>query len=326
MLGSTAALTGSWGLSVVFVYVLLAQAGLPLPAAPVLLLGGAVAVRDPVWGAQAFVLATAASTVADVGWYLAGRVYGNRILRLLCQVSLSPDSCVNDTLTRFGRWGQKAIVLAKFIPGAATLAPPLAGALRMDARTYLGLTLLGSSLWTAAYLTLGALAAPAILRLLPVVARQGRAALVLALLLLAAYILFKWIERRRLIAALRGARLEAAELRAMMLGGNAPVVLDVRSHTAFAVDPRTIPTAVHVPPNEVKARLVGVAREGEVVVYCNCPNEATAARIAKLLIDQGFTRVRPLRGGLDGWVRAGFPVERIAVATVVAPSALVPTL
>jgi membrane protein DedA with SNARE-associated domain/rhodanese-related sulfurtransferase len=290
----------------------------------VLLLGGAVAARDPVWGAQALLLATAASTLADCGWYLAGRVYGNRVVRLLCQLSLSPDSCVNDTLTRFGRWGYKAIVLAKFVPGASTLAPPLAGALRMNARTYLGLTLLGSFLWTSAYLALGALAAPALLRLLPLAARQGRTVLLLALLVLAVYVLFKWLERRRLVVALRGARIEAAELHGMMLGGQAPVVLDVRTHTAFGVDPRTIPAAVHVPPAEVKTRLVGIARDAEVVVYCNCPNEMTAARIAKLLIDQGFTRVRPLRGGLDGWVTAGYPVEQIALEAGFPSAALVP--
>jgi len=325
MLDSTAALTGSWGLPVLFVYVFLAQAGLPLPAAPVLLLGGALAARHPIWGAQAFLLATIASTLADGSWYLAGRRYGNRVVRLLCSLSLSPDSCVNDTLTRFGRWGNKAVVLAKFVPGAATLAPPLAGAMRMNARIYLGLTLLGSSLWTAAYLGLGALAAPAILRLLPVVARQARTALLLALLVLAVYILFKWFERRRLIVALRGVRLEAAELRAMMQGGDAPVVLDVRTHTAFRVDPRTIPTALHVPPEEVKTRLVDIARDAEIVIYCNCPNEMTAARIAKLLIDQGFTRVRPLRGGLDGWVGAGYPVKRVEIE-MVSPAALVPML
>lgn len=323
MLDSTEALTGSWGLSVLFVYVLLAQAGLPLPASPMLLLGGAMAARDPVWGAQAFLLATIASTLADWSWYLAGRVYGNRVVRLLCSLSLSPDSCVNDTLDRFGRWGNKAIVLAKFVPGAATLVPPLAGALRMNPRIYLGLTVLGSSLWALAYLALGALAAPAILRLLPVVSRQGRTALLFALLVLAAYMLFKWIERRRLIVALRGVRLDASELHAMMESGQALVVLDVRTHTGFAVDPRTIPGARHVPPDQVKTGLVDIARDTELVLYCNCPNEASAARIAKLLIDQGFTQVRPLRGGLDGWVEAGYPAERVVIE-MTAPGALMP--
>jgi rhodanese-related sulfurtransferase len=230
---------------------------------------------------------------------------------------------VNDTLTRFRRWGQKAILFAKFIPGASVLAPPLAGALRISGSTYFMLTVLGSALWAATYLTLGALAAPAILQMLPVVAQQGRTALVIALLLLTAYILFKWIKRRQLIVALRGARIEAVELRTMMLSGLAPVILDVRTNAAFAVDPRTIPTSMHVPPDAVRTRLTGIARDGEIVLYCNCPNEVTAARIAKLLIDQGFSRVRPLQGGLDGWVKAGYPVERITIEAVVASAALV---
>jgi membrane protein DedA with SNARE-associated domain/rhodanese-related sulfurtransferase len=315
-------LAGSWGLSLVFLNVLLSQAGLPIPVAPVLLLAGAVAARDPAWGLKSFLLATGACTAADVAWYCAGRFYGNRILRLLCRLSLSPDSCVGETQSRFERWGRKAIVIAKFVPGLSILAPPLAGAVQMRGAEFLALSMLGGSLWAGTYLALGALAAPAILQLLPWVVRQGPTALLVVLLLLTAYVLVKWDQRRRLIASLRSVRVEAADLHAMLHSGRAPVILDVRTRTARALDPRVIPAALHVPPEEVRVRLASIARDGEIVVYCNCPNDASAARVAKLLMDQGFSRVRPLKGGLDGWVEAGYPIERVAVAEVITPRAL----
>lgn len=324
MLHSITALAGLWGLLLVFINVLLAQAGLPIPAAPVLLLAGAVAARDPVWGAESFLLAAVACTAGDLSWYCAGRLHGNRILRLLCRLSLSPDTCVSQAHRGFERWGRKAIVIAKFVPGLSILAPPLAGALRMKGTEFLALSLLGSSLWAGTYLALGALAAPAILQLLPWAAQQGGKAVLVALGLLTGYILIKWLERRRLIASLRTARIEPAELYALLHGGSAPVVLDVRTQTARALDPRTIPSSVHVPPGEAQAQLASIARQREVVVYCNCPNDASAARVAKLLMDQGFTRVRPLRGGLDGWVEAGYPVEDATDALSVAPQTVVP--
>jgi membrane protein DedA with SNARE-associated domain/rhodanese-related sulfurtransferase len=313
---STNALAGSWGLALVFFNVLLAQAGLPIPAAPVLVLAGAVAARDPVWGAEAVLLATVGSALGDVAWFLAGRFYGSRILRLLCRLSLSPDSCVGETLTRFERWGRKAIVVAKFVPGLSIVAPPVAGALRMKGTEFLALTLLGAALWSATYLALGVLAAPAILQLLPWAARQGLRAVPVVLVLLAGYVLLKWLERRRLIASLRSARIEPADLHARLRSARPPVMLDVRTRAAWEIDPRKLPSALHVPPEEVRTRLASMARDEEVVLYCNCPNEASAARIAKLLIDQGFTRVRPLRGGLDGWVEAGYAVERASVTDI----------
>jgi len=50
-------------------------------------------------------------------------------------------------------------------------------------------------------------------------------------------------------------------------------------------------------------------------LYCTCPSEASAARVAKILMNHGFKRVRPLLGGLDAWVAAGY-----AVVTVQAPN------
>ncbi len=302
-------LTGPAGLSLITANVLADQLGLPVPAAPTLLIAGALAVNHPEWGAELFVLATAACVVPDLLWYAAGRVYGNRVMRLLCRVSLSPDSCVSDTQSRFERWGGKALVIAKFVPGLAVIAPPLAGALRMGWMPFLVQSAAGAALWVAACLLGGALFAPQITRLLPYAAQYGGRAIAGLAVLLAAYVAYKWWERRRFYAALRMARIGVSELYALMEARRAPVVLDVRSHSARKLEPRSIPDAIHVPPDEVGARISHLPREREIVVYCTCPNEATAARVAKMLMSHGFNQVRPLHGGLDAWVEAGYPVD-----------------
>jgi membrane protein DedA with SNARE-associated domain/rhodanese-related sulfurtransferase len=304
-------LSGSAGLLLVFLNVLFKQAGLPIPAVPTLLVAGALAVRQPLWGVAAITLATTACIAADIGWYCGGRAYGNRIIRLLCRVSLSPDSCVSETHARFERLGVKALIFAKFVPGLSAIAAPLAGALRMRFRSFLSMTAVGGLLWVAAYVAVGALAAQEILALLPRLGELGARAAALIASALVLYVLLKWLQRRRFYSALRMARVSVQELRAMMGREPPPVVADVRSSSARSLDPRSIPGALQVPPEEVARILATLDHGGEVVLYCTCPNEASAARVAQLLMKHGVVRVRPLQGGLDAWIAAGYPVVAI---------------
>jgi membrane protein DedA with SNARE-associated domain/rhodanese-related sulfurtransferase len=311
-------ITEPWGIAVIFGNVLVEQLGLPLPAIPILLVAGSMVVPAHVrWGIEVFVAATLACVCTDSGWFIAGRLYGNRLMRLLCRVSLSPDSCVSQTHQRFERWGVKALVVAKFVPGLTVIAVPLAGAQGMHWALFLGLTAVSSALWIAVPLLVGVLAAPQITSLLAFLDKVSGRALAVALALLASYILLKLWQRHRFRAQLRMARVEPSELHTLLQRQPPPpppVVLDVRSSSARALDPRTIPTAVYVPLDQVQARLASFAHTKEVIVYCSCPNEASAARVAKLLMEHGVKRVRPLRGGLDLWCAAGYPVTSIAPA------------
>ena len=230
-------------------------------------------------------------------------------MRWLCRLSLTPDSCVNDTHARFERSGGKALIIAKFIPGLGALAPPLAGAMRMNGLRFVSLSGVGSALWVMALLGLGALLQEQILTLLPRVAAFGAEAVVAGGAGLVGFIGFKWWERRRFFATLAMARISVEELYALMDSGTVPQVVDVRSHQALALDPRRIPGAVHAPPDDLAAHVGHLSREQDIVLYCSCPNEATAAQAAKLLMSQGFSRVRPLRGGLDAWASAGYPMD-----------------
>jgi len=298
--------------------VLVDQLGLPVPAVPTLVVAGAVAVDHPWWGAELFLFAVLACTVADTVWYVAGRRYGNGVMKLLCRISVSPDSCVNETYVRFERWGPKAIVVAKFVPGLAIIAPPLAGALKMGWARFIGLTAVAASLWVGAYLAAGVLFKAQIDWILPRAADLGGPAAAVILAALGGYIAFKWWQRWKFHSMLRMARISVAELHQRMRVPPVPTVVDVRSMSAQTLDPRRIPGALHVPLSEVDLHLKDLPRDREIILYCTCPNEATAARVAKLLISRGFTRVRPLHGGLEAWVDAGYAVETAGVATICA--------
>jgi rhodanese-related sulfurtransferase len=146
-------------------------------------------------------------------------------------------------------------------------------------------------------------------------------AVVALCVILVGYVLYKWWDRARFFSTLRMSRIEASDLHGLISSGAAPLIVDVRSTTAIALEPRRIPGALRVPLNEARDRLLGMSREREIVPYCTCPNEVSAAEVAKILIDNGFRRVRPLRGGLDAWITAGYAVDPILNAELVAPSA-----
>ena len=303
-------MSGQTGLALVVLNVFVDQAGLPVPAGPTLVVAGAIAAMHTAWGVELFVLATVACVVADLGWFWAGRYYGNRVMRLLCRVSLSPDSCVSETQQRFERWGGKALVFAKFVPGLSTIAPPLAGALQMSLLRFVALSTLGAALWVFAFMAAGAMLQRQIDALVPYVTRYAGSALLIAGVLLAGSVAFRWWERRRFHALLRMARISVDDLYALIEAAGAPVILDVRSHSARRLDPRVIPNALHVPPDAVGRHVEHLPRDREVILYCTCPNEASAANLARILVRHGFKRVRPLRGGLDAWVAAGYPVRQ----------------
>jgi membrane protein DedA with SNARE-associated domain/rhodanese-related sulfurtransferase len=305
-------------LSVVFFNVLLEQLGMPLPAMPTLIVAGALAADRQLPALAVCGLALGACLIGDCAWYFAGRVYGGRVMRLLCRISLTPDICVSETQTSFERWGSKALIVAKFIPGLSMVAQPLAGATGMRLSRFALYSALGSMLWIGAGLLIGVLLKSQIVRLLPKLTSVGPTAVTLLLVLFIAYLAFKWRERRRFRAAIDMARISAYDLHERMRDERAPVIVDVRSMTATSLALRRIPGALHVPVHEVGRHVETLPRDREIVFYCTCPNEASAAQAARLLMNHGFHRVRPLHGGLDAWIAAGYPVEDIPAASAAA--------
>ena len=312
MTNDLASLVSQYGLAIVFGNVFIEQIGAPIPAIPTLVVAGAFAAAGRLSMAWVFVVALIACVLADLAWYVAGRIYGNRVMRMLCAISLTPDSCVSQTQERFQRWGVKALLIAKFVPGIALLAPPLAGATRIGWVRYLVFNTAGAALWVAAGMGGGMLLGAQIERLLAYLERYGAAAIYIIVAIVAGYVAFKWWERHRFFRMLRMARISVDELHRLMDAGEAPLIVDVRSAIARTMEPRHIPGALHLPLHGFEEHVRELPRDREIILYCSCPNEASAAQVAKLLINAGFVRVRPLSGGLDAWIAAGHPVDSIA--------------
>jgi len=307
---SLVSIIGQYGVGIVAGNVFLDQMGLPVPAVPTLVVAGAISADGGMPLPALFAVSVIACLVADCSWYWVGQRYGIRVLKTLCKISLEPDSCVSQTQTRFERWGINSLVIAKFIPGLAILAPPMAGAMRIGWPRFITLSACSAVLWVGSGLAAGVLFKSQIARLLERLGGFGSIAGAGVLVLLAAYIAFKWWERTRFYKMLRMARISVAELYDLIQAGAKPLIVDVRSFTARSLEPHWIPGALHVPLQDISTHLRELPRDRDIILYCNCPSEATAARVAKMLMNHGFRRVRPLHGGLDAWVAAGYEVER----------------
>ncbi len=305
-------LIAQYGLALVFANVLLEQLGLPIPAVPALVVAGALSAEGEFSPLAVFGVAFVACMMGDALWYLAGRRYGRRVMTLLCRLSLSPDSCVRQTEFRFERWGKLTLLLSKFIPGLSTVAPPLAGAMRLGWPSFLLLNGLGVVIWAGTAIAAGMAFHTEINEFIVRLEGLGTLAAGAIGVLLGGYIALKWWERRRFYRMLRIARIGVDELRALMDGDERPVVVDVRSSGNRGLDPRFIPGALAMDLAEVDRRLEQLPADREIIFYCTCPNEASAAQVAKKLMGLGYTKVRPLHGGLDAWIAAGYEVEHRA--------------
>ena len=299
-----------YGLAFVFANVLVEQMGAPIPAVPTLVVSGALAAQGELSAWAVFAIAILACTIGDGLWYAAGRRHGVRILGTLCKVSLSPDSCVRRTENQFARWGLLGLVLGKFIPGVSALAPPLAGAMKVGWGRFLAFNTLGAALWSGTAMVGGMIFHRQIAVALDRFDELGARALEIVAVLVAAYVAFRWSERRRFLRTMSARRIEAAELRRLMDEGQRPLVVDVRSATERDLDARFIPGALAIDLPDVESRGAELQKEREIVFYCSCPNEASAAMAARQLVQLGYAHVRPLLGGLEAWVAAGYEVER----------------
>lgn len=289
-----------YGLFIVFGIVLVEQGGLPIPAFPILVVSGALAATGGASWPATIAVAVAACLIADLFWFHAGRFYGTRILRLLCKISLSPDSCVSQTEDKFARFGVKSLIVSKFIPGFNIVASPMSGALGVATARFVAFSMAGSLLWSATGVALGVAFHRSVDRVLDVMSAMGTTAVLVVLALLGMFVLYKYLERRRARAAMAIERIAMPELMALIEGGHAPLIIDARSATARQLE-QAIPGATIYDSCAEDGLLVGVDKARHIVVYCNCPNDVTAAQVARQFLNHGFHRARPLQGGLDAW-------------------------
>ena len=304
----------SYGYVLVFAWVLVEQLGLPLPAVPVLLAAGALSVEGHLNLFLVFGAALAASLIADTAWFMVGRRYGHKVLNLLCKMSLEPTTCVNRTQVSFGRNRGTMLIFAKFVPGLATMAPPVVGQSGMSTRNFLFFDAVGSTLWVGVLLAGGRFFADLLNRNAAVIEWVGRFSGMLLVVGIAAFLVARIVRRAMVLSELAAARIEPEELKEWIDRGEDPFIVDLRHPLELGPDPFTLPGARHFAPDALSSRRDEIPRDREVVLFCSCPSEATAAKTALTLQKLGLDRVRPLRGGLDAWRDLGFPLEPVEVA------------
>jgi membrane protein DedA with SNARE-associated domain/rhodanese-related sulfurtransferase len=313
------ALLASQGAALVFAATLASRLGAPVPAVPFLIVAGGLTVGGQVSFIAVVLAAVLGNILGDGVWFLAGRRWGYRVMRLLCRISLSQDSCVRRSESILTRWGGWSLIAAKFVPGVSVVAPPMAGALGMSNLRFLAYETVAALIWTLVGLFVGRIFHAAIQDVLAVISDIGLGALAIGLLALAAFIGWRYRQRRlaQQVGDIDHIRVEA--LREALAAGVGPTVIDVRSDEARALDTRAIPGAIGIGLKQLPKRLGAFADGRELVVFCDCPDDASAIAAARVLMGAGLPRVRVLAGGLDAWVamhaaapvRAGVPLAAV---------------
>ena len=300
-----------YGYLLLFAWVLVEQLGLPLPSVPVLLAAGALSAQRQISFPLALAVGVAASLTADSVWFFIGRTHGHRVLRLLCKLSLEPTTCVRRTQDSFGRRRGAMLMFAKFVPGLSTLAPPVAGQNGMRFGLFLLYDGIGSAFWVGVTMACGRFFGDLLKRNPSLLDWVGRFSGALLILGVVGFFIARLVRRRVVLKELAASRLEPEELKRQLDAGEQVYIVDLRHPLELVPDPFKLPGAVHFSPDALTARHLEIPRDRDVVLYCTCPSEATAAKTAMQLHKLGIERVRPLRGGFDEWKRLGYPMDAI---------------
>jgi membrane protein DedA with SNARE-associated domain len=256
------------GYILLFFWVMAEQAGLPVPATPLLLAAGALAGQHQLNFGLAVMLAATGSLVSDTFWYCVGKRKGAVVLNLLCKIALEPDSCVRRTETTFTRLGFRTLLICKFVPGLNTAAPALAATAGIGLPQFLLADWFGALLWASAFAGLGLAFSHQLDRLADDVARFGSWTMVLLVVGIAGYIAYKFYQRRQFLKQVAGTRIAPNELKAKLDAGNPITIIDLRHPLDLLPDPRTLPGALQISPEELEKRHSEITRDGEIVLFC----------------------------------------------------------
>ncbi|AGI25498.1 VTT domain-containing protein [Pseudomonas sp. MT3] len=291
------------GLSLLFLNVLLEQLGLPIPAYPALIVAGALALQGSgVPLGEALAVAVVACLIADFIWYFAGRHYGGFMLRSACKISLSPDSCIRQSQSLYLRIGPRALLISRFLPGASALTTTMAGMTRTPPPRFLGYDCAGAALWAGSALMIGSIFSDAVDHVLGWLTQYASLGAALLFGAFALFITWKLWQRFSLLRRTsRIPRISVGELRARLDAGQPPLILDVRAQLDGEAIPGSIPFGLDTPLDQLHGSLEGQ----DVVIYCACPHELSAAMLAERLQASGHPRAWALSGGLDAWHAQG---------------------
>ncbi|HEX3470304.1 MAG TPA: VTT domain-containing protein [Silvibacterium sp.] len=296
---------------ILFLWVLVEQLGVPIPSVPLLLTAGTLTATHRLSLPLVLIFVVLGSLVSDSIWYLLGKRYGGGVVKLLCRLSMESSTCVRRTENYFTKHGAGALVLAKFIPGLGSVAAPIAGQTGMQYRFFAVFDTAGILLWALAFTLSGRFFGDVLKRNPDALQWVGHFAFLLFALLLLGFFIWRSFRQRAFLREISMARLEPQDLKTM-LDSELPVyIVDLRHPLDYLPDPRTLPGAILLSPDTLVQLSDEIPRDRDVVLFCTCPSEATAAKMALTIRKLGVDRVRPLRGGFDEWKRLGYPLVEI---------------
>ncbi len=300
------------GYTVISLIVFAEAIGVPVPGAVALVAGGAAVASGALYGPAAALFAIIAMLLADSLLYVLGNRTGWTILKFLCRISVDPETCVLLAAESFYKRGRTTLLAAKFIPGVSTMAAPLAGSMKMPFFQFLGLDLLGVSVYALAYGAVGFIFRDFVAKIVTGFRAAGHAVEIVIFIAVIAFIGYRissyWKHRAdRVVPRIQVAAL-AAKLHAE--GPGKILLADVRSHGYYSSGAVRIPGSIRIEPNNLSDEIKTFPRNKDIYLYCTCRREATSASVAHLLRKQGFDAF-VIVGGLAAWRRAGNPLETV---------------
>ena len=300
-----------YGYWILFLWVLIEQLGVPIPSVPLLLAAGTLTSTHRMSLPLVLMSIVLGSLVSDSLWYWMGKRYSGAVVKLLCRLSMESNTCVRKTENYFSKHGAGALVLAKFIPGLGTVAAPIAGQTGMEYRLFALYDTAGILLWAVAFTLGGRFFGDLLKRDANALAWAARFGFLLFVLLLLSFFVWRFFRQRAFLREIRMARLDPKELKAMLDRDQPVYIVDLRHPLDYLPDPRTLPGAVLLSPDKLLEHCSEIPRDRDVVLFCTCPSEATAAKMALAIRKLGVYRVRPLLGGFDEWKRLNYPLVDI---------------
>jgi len=301
---------------ILFFWVLAEQLGMPIPSAPLLITAGTLTATHKLNLPLAVIAVLAASLVSDSLWYHLGKRFGGTVVRMVCRLSMEASTCVRRTEDYFTKHGPASLLLAKFIPGLGTVAAPIAGQTSMKYGTFLAYDSGGILLWSLSFILAGRFFGDVLKKNPGALAWTAHFSATLFILAVIGLLAHRIWKQQAFLKQVRTARLEPDELKRMIDSGSPVFIVDLRHPLDYLPDPRVLPGAIRLTPDKLVELSDEIPRDRDIILYCTCPSEATAAKMAMNLRKLGIYRVRPLRGGFDMWKQKGFPLEDIQPAAM----------
>ena len=243
---------------------LLERIGLPLFLSPVLVGAGALSASGQMRFDVAFWLAMVSCIAGDAIWFELGRKRGDSVLATLCRISFEPDSCVRRSKVFLEKGATRTVFLSKWIPGLSHIVPAVAGLSGVGQSQFFVANVAGTAVFVLSLMLVGYLPVEH-MHLVPAV---GSLVFEGGLVLLAANVGFKYVQRRRFFDELYKSRISPEDLRAMLDAGEPVVIVDLRHPLDSVTDPRTLPGAIRMLPEDVNEKARALPQDQEIVLYC----------------------------------------------------------